>query len=71
MKYADKLHAKFSCIIGDNELAEGSVKIKRMDSGESETVFLDPNDLTRYIYGETLSDLNEFTDGTMGSVLRY
>lgn len=36
MKYADKIGAKHSCIIGDNEIASGSYKIKNMETGEEE-----------------------------------
>ena len=34
MKFAGKRGAKFSVIIGDNEIAEGSVRIKNMETGE-------------------------------------
>lgn len=41
MKYADKINAKFSCIVGDNELEVGVVKVKRMETGEAYEVRLD------------------------------
>ncbi|MBQ7793224.1 MAG: histidine--tRNA ligase, partial [Clostridia bacterium] len=34
MKYADKLGAKYTIVIGDNELSEGRGKIKNMQTGE-------------------------------------
>lgn len=34
MKYADKTGARFSCVIGDGELADGKVNLKNMESGE-------------------------------------
>ena len=37
-KYADKIGARFVAVIGGNELAEGKVNIKRMATGESESV---------------------------------
>ncbi len=40
MKYADKLFAKFSIVIGDNEIAENKVSIKNMTSGEAVEVEL-------------------------------
>ena len=40
MKYADKLSAKFSIVIGDNEIAENKVSIKNMTSGEAVEVEL-------------------------------
>lgn len=40
MKYADKMGAKYSCIIGDSEIEQGKVLIKNMKNGESFEVFL-------------------------------
>lgn len=38
MKYADKIGARYTMVLGDNEIAEGKAKIKNMDNGEvSET----------------------------------
>ena len=37
-KYADKLGAKYVAVIGGNELAEGVMNVKNMESGESEKV---------------------------------
>jgi len=38
MKYADRINARFSFIIGDNELESGEVVIKDMIEGERETI---------------------------------
>ncbi len=38
MKYANKINAKFSAIIGESELQEQSVQIKNMETGEAVTV---------------------------------
>ena len=35
MKYADKLGAKFSMVLGEDELASGTAKLKNMRTGES------------------------------------
>ncbi len=35
MKYADKLAARYSIVIGDNEIAEGRAQVKNMESGET------------------------------------
>ncbi len=40
MKYADKLKARYSAIIGDNEIADSSVRIKNMSTGEEITAGL-------------------------------
>ncbi len=37
-KYADKIGAKYVAVIGGNELSEGVMNVKNMDSGESERV---------------------------------
>ena len=41
MKYADKLGARYSLVIGDNELAENRAKVKNMESGEQTEFDLD------------------------------
>ena len=41
MKYADKLGARFSLVLGDDELANGAAKLKDMSSGEQTDIPLD------------------------------
>src|SRR5699024_6127674 len=41
MKYANKIHAKNTLIIGDNELAENKGLLKNMETGEQTDVTLD------------------------------
>ena len=41
MKYANKLGAAFSVVLGDDEIAEGTAKLKNMDSGEQTDIPLD------------------------------
>jgi histidyl-tRNA synthetase len=41
MQQADLLGAKYSCVIGDNEIQEGKVQIKDMSTGSSKTVSID------------------------------
>ena len=55
MKYADKIGAKLSCIIGDSELEEGKVKVKNMANGETEEVELD--ELIEFVYEARLGDV--------------
>lgn len=40
MKYANKIGAKYSVILGDSELESGQVELKEMETGEKETVAL-------------------------------
>ena len=41
MKYADKIGAKYSIVLGDNEIAENKAKVKNMESGEQTELMLD------------------------------
>ena len=41
MKYADKIGAKYSLVLGDNELAENKAKVKNMETGEQTEFALD------------------------------
>lgn len=40
MKYADKINAACTMVLGDSELEQGSVNVKNMKSGEQQTVAL-------------------------------
>ena len=41
MKYADKLGAKFNIVIGDNEVKNGTAKLKNMSTGEETDIALE------------------------------
>ncbi|MGN0441461.1 MAG: histidine--tRNA ligase [Acutalibacteraceae bacterium] len=41
MKYADKIGAKFSLVLGDNEIAENKAELKNMETGEKTKINLD------------------------------
>lgn len=41
MKYADKIGAKFSVVLGDNEIEQNSAEVKNMTTGEKTTLALD------------------------------
>ena len=41
MKYADKIGARYTLILGDNELAAGEAQLKNMETGEQTTVSID------------------------------
>ena len=55
MKYADKIGAAYSCIIGDSELEAGKVAVKNMKEGTSEEVALE--DIIEYIYESNFGEL--------------
>lgn len=60
MKYADKIGARFSMVIGDNELDENKAKVKNMTTGEQTEIELDGS------FAEKFSDLQlaaKFNEG--------
>lgn len=57
MKYADKLGCRFSCILGDNELAAGRATVKDMKKGSSAEVAFD--ELINYIYDKQVEVLTD------------
>ncbi len=66
MKYADKINAKFSVVIGDNELDAGSAEFKNMKTGEKVRL-----SLTKELKA-AFSDLvvrNMFDDDTIDNIL--
>ena len=50
MKYADKMQAGYSCVIGSNEMEKAEVNVKNMQTGESQTVALTAEALTQFLY---------------------
>ncbi len=49
MKYADKIGAKYSMVLGDNEIEQGVANIKDMETGEQKQVKLDETFLEQFI----------------------
>ncbi len=52
MKYADKIGARYTIVVGDNELETGSARLKDMETGEQTDVLLD--DLYTTLYNKSL-----------------
>lgn len=48
MKYADKIGAKFSVVIGDDEIAQNKAKLKNMQSGEQSDISLGDDFLLQF-----------------------
>ncbi|MBR1481782.1 MAG: histidine--tRNA ligase [Ruminococcus sp.] len=48
MKYADKIGARYSLVLGDNELAENKARVKNMESGEQTELALDETFAERF-----------------------
>ena len=53
MKYADKLGARYTIVVGDNELETGMAKLKDMESGETSDIALDDS-LYTTLYNKSL-----------------
>ncbi len=67
MKYADKLGARYTIVVGDNELETGVAQLKDMTTGESEDIRLDDS-LYTTLYRKSLDrELAGMTD-LFGSV---
>lgn len=66
MKYANKIGAKFTLVLGDNELQSKSAQLKNMQNGESAPIAL-PEGLITAIYDESIknafSNLSESVSG--------
>ena len=68
MKYADKLRAQYSAVIGDNELTSGVIKVKNMLTGDTAQVKLslddsDDDSLMSYLYHTGFAELTEAVEG--------
>ena len=61
MKYANKLGAQFTVVLGDSELESGVVRLKNMESGEETEVALSDfeNAFLRASLSESLKGLEE------------
>ncbi len=62
MKYADKINARFTVVIGDNELEQGEAVLKNMKSGEKISIKLDDT------FAESFSDI-EIADRLAGEIV--
>ena len=56
MKYANKIGAAFTLVLGDNELAQKSAKIKNMKTGEEKPIFLDEKFMEDYLTISTMAE---------------
>ena len=53
MKYADKIGAKFSMVLGDNEIEENKAKLKNMETGEQTEISLGEDFATEFFEAHT------------------
>ena len=59
MKYADKIGAKFSMVLGENEIEQGKAVIKNMSSGEQTEIVLDNTFAEKFMVLQ-LADVDSF-----------
>ena len=59
MKYADKIGAKFSMVLGDNEIEQGKAVVKNMSSGEQTEIVLDDTFADKFMVLQ-LADVDSF-----------
>lgn len=63
MKYANKIGAKYSIVLGDNEIEEGKAILKNMESGNQTEVFInDANIFIENLLAADLADAVGFTE---------
>lgn len=52
LKYANKINAAYTIVVGDDEIKNGSVKLKNMATGNETVVKLDADDISNFIKQE-------------------
>ncbi len=52
LKYANKINAEYTIVVGDDEIKNGSVKLKNMATGNETIVNLNADDISNYIKQE-------------------
>lgn len=71
MKYANKIGAKFTVVIGDSELESGNIKLKNMESGEEQELSLATfeSDFLNISISESLKEFDSLDfSGIMGNI---
>ena len=56
MKYADKLGAGYTMVLGDNELQEGKAELKNMKTGEKRKISIGEDFIDAYLTASTAQD---------------
>ena len=66
MKYANKIGAQYTVVLGDDELANNKAKLKNMDTGETSDISLDEEQFITDFMNRSMAD--EDTTGLFASV---
>jgi histidyl-tRNA synthetase len=54
MKYANKIGARYTLVLGDDEIQKGTANVKNMENGQQTPVSM--NDFTKDFYAITMED---------------
>ncbi|MBE6730181.1 MAG: histidine--tRNA ligase [Ruminococcaceae bacterium] len=60
MKYADKIGAAYTVVLGDNEIAENKAQLKNMKSGEKKDIRIDENFIDDYLSNTVDAEILNF-----------
>ena len=73
MKYANKIGAAFTIVLGDNELEEGKAKLKEMEKGEEVTIYLGDKFAASFeeVYFNKMLDFMDEETGGNGSLFAF
>ncbi|MDO4864007.1 MAG: histidine--tRNA ligase [Ruminococcus sp.] len=73
MKYANKIGAAFTIVLGDNELAEGKARLKEMEKGEEVTIYLGDKFAASFeeVYFNKMLDFMDEETGGNGSLFAF
>lgn len=66
MKYANKISARFSMILGDSELESGKATLKDMEGGEPREIEFDTEQLAQVLYDANLAKMTDELAEQMG-----
>lgn len=70
MKYANKIGAVYTMVLGDNELSEGKARLKEMESGEEKEILLDER-FTANFENEYFNKILDVMDNENGSLFSF
>ena len=73
MKYANKLGAAFTVVLGDNELENGKAKLKEMEKGEETEILLNDKFTLSFedVYFNKMLDFMDEETGENGSLFAF
>ena len=62
MKYANKIGAKYSVVIGDQEIEQNVAKLKNMATGETSDIVLDEKFIEDFVTRVTMDEDNQLME---------